>query len=157
MISLFAGLGFLERGLLDLGARVALYAEKNDKLRAFLDATYRRITHATAVGLDYVAIPAADTVRENLVALLGKLGKSIVTATILFAGFPCQDVSFMGPGEGEFGSRSGLWTDVLLWLDLVPTSKFLDPRPSTLARALKKLPPFRAPDFRYYSSKFTPL
>ena len=37
--------------------------------------------------------------------------RGVVDAVV--AGFPCQDISFAGRGDGIYGERSGLWFDIL--------------------------------------------
>lgn len=48
-------------------------------------------------------------IHEDITKLNGKDFKNI---DIITGGFPCQDISIAGKGEGIEGSRSGLWTEM---------------------------------------------
>ena len=51
------------------------------------------------------------------------------------AGFPCQNISAAGKGEGIYGTRSGLWTEIIRAIDVVrPMFVFLENSPCIRTR-----------------------
>lgn len=57
---------------------------------------------------------------------------------IIYGGFPCQDVSTMGPKKGLEGERSGLFYEIVrLAADLQPTFIFLE----NVAKGFRKIEP----------------
>lgn len=93
MVSLFSGIGGLELGLERAGlARTLAQVEQDEFCCAVLarhwpdvDRGVRDVRHA-----DAATLPACD---------------------IICGGFPCQDVSSAGRGDGLTGERSGLWSE----------------------------------------------
>lgn len=55
----------------------------------------------------------------------------------LHAGFPCQDISIAGDGEGITGERSGLWSEVVRGARLLGINElFLENSPEIVSRGL---------------------
>ena len=62
-------------------------------------------------------------------------GEQCFDANVITAGFPCQDISLSGRGEGITGARSGLWSEVSrLVRELRPTFVLLENSPALLVR-----------------------
>lgn len=62
-------------------------------------------------------------------------GRDIGAIDIITAGFPCQDISLSGRGEGISGSRSGLWSEVARLVgELRPQFVILENSPALLVR-----------------------
>ena len=56
---------------------------------------------------------------------------------IVCGGFPCQDISFAGPGGGLQGERSGLWEDMgRIIREVKPRFVFVENSPALLIRGL---------------------
>jgi DNA (cytosine-5)-methyltransferase 1 len=59
---------------------------------------------------------------------------------IIFGGFPCQDISVAGRGEGLEGKRSGLFFEIIrLTSELKPTFVFLENVPAIRTRGLREV------------------
>ena len=57
---------------------------------------------------------------------------------VITAGFPCQDISLSGRGEGIAGARSGLWTEVARLVgELRPKFVILENSPALLVRGFE--------------------
>ena len=57
------------------------------------------------------------------------------TVDVITAGFPCQDISLSGRGEGITGARSGLWSEVARLVgELRPSFVILENSPALLVR-----------------------
>lgn len=96
VLSLFAGIGGFDLGLERTGGfeTVAL-CEFNKEAQATLRARFP-------------GVPIYDDVRE----LTGdRLRADGIFPDAIVGGFPCQDVSLAGSGEGLAGARSGLWSE----------------------------------------------
>lgn len=92
MGSLFAGIGGIELGLeraFDGQLETVWQVEQNEFCQAVLE---RHWPHAK---------------RYNDVCTVG--AHNLESVDILCGGFPCQDISIAGKGEGLDGERSGLW------------------------------------------------
>lgn len=85
--ALFAGVGGIERGLEASGHRTVFLCENNSAAQAVLRDRFPRVDLNGDI--------------EHLTSLPGE-------ATLVTAGFPCQDLSQAGTGAGIDGSRSGL-------------------------------------------------
>jgi DNA (cytosine-5)-methyltransferase 1 len=107
--SLCTGYGGLDIGVTAvLDAEVAWYAETDPHAAAVLAARWpglRNLGDITA--LDWAAVPPVD---------------------LITAGWPCQDISYAGPGTGiTKGTRSGLWLHIADGLrQLRPSYVFLE-------------------------------
>jgi DNA (cytosine-5)-methyltransferase 1 len=88
--SLFSGLGGLELGLESAGLGETVWQVEQDAL--CLEVLKRHWPHAKRF-TDVRTVGAAELVPVDLIC----------------GGFPCQDVSSAGRGEGLAGERSGLW------------------------------------------------
>lgn len=93
--SLFSGIGGFELGLMRgiPGARVAWQVEIDPWCR---DLLARRFPGA-----------------ERLDDVCGVGARNLAPVDVLCGGFPCQDISCAGRGEGLDGARSGLWFQML--------------------------------------------
>lgn len=90
VLDLFSGIGGISLGLEATGGfRTICFCEIEPFPRAVL-------------AKHWPGVPIHDDVRT----LTG------VTAEVITAGFPCQDLSFAGYGAGLGGERSGLWREV---------------------------------------------
>jgi len=59
---------------------------------------------------------------------------------IVAGGFPCQDISSAGRGEGLEGKRSGLWSEMARIIsEVVPTYVFVENSPQLVGRGLDKV------------------
>jgi DNA (cytosine-5)-methyltransferase 1 len=76
-----------------LGARLAWCAESDRHAAAVLAARYPHVPNLGDItALDWAAVPPVD---------------------LITAGWPCQDLSYAGPGAGiKEGTRSGLWLTI---------------------------------------------
>lgn len=91
MGSLFSGIAGLERGLeRATGAEVVWQAESNPFCRLVLAHHYPKAKR-------YEDVCDVDGSAERV--------------DIICGGFPCQDLSYAGKGEGLDGARSGLWSE----------------------------------------------
>lgn len=73
-------------------------------------------------------VPCYHDVRELTGARCGRID-------IITAGFPCQDISLSGRGEGITGERSGLWSEVARLVgELRPKFIILENSPALLVR-----------------------
>jgi DNA (cytosine-5)-methyltransferase 1 len=91
MGSLFSGIGGLDLGLERAipGLQTVWQVEKNSFCRSVLERHW------------------PDATRYNNVRTVG--AHNLEPIDILCGGFPCQDISIAGKGEGLDGERSGLW------------------------------------------------
>ena len=92
--SLFAGIGGFDLGLERTGHfRTVWQCEIDPFCQAVLT------TH-------WPEVPKYDDIRQ-----LSATTPGLVRPDVLCGGFPCQDISLAGKGEGIDGSRSGLWAE----------------------------------------------
>lgn len=90
VLDLFSGIGGFSLGLERAGMRTVAFCEENDFCRRVLAKHWPHV-------------PCFDDVRT--------LGADRIAADVVCGGFPCQDISLAGPGEGIDGKRSGLWSE----------------------------------------------
>lgn len=93
VLDLFSGIGGLALGLERAGMRTVAFCEAEEYCRKVL----RR---------HWPEVPCYDDVRTLTARRLAADG---VVANAIAGGFPCQDISYAGPGAGLEGDRSGLW------------------------------------------------
>lgn len=93
VLDLFSGIGGFSLGLERAGMRTVAFCEQDAYCRAVLARHWPDVPC-----YDDVRTLTADTLRRDRIAVDAICG-----------GFPCQDISKAGPGEGLAGSRSGLW------------------------------------------------
>lgn len=94
VLSLFAGIGGFDLGLERTGGfKTVAFCE--------IDPFCQRV-----LAKHWPGVPIYDDVRE----LTGeRLAADGVAVDVICGGFPCQDISYAGPGTGLAGERSGLW------------------------------------------------
>jgi DNA (cytosine-5)-methyltransferase 1 len=94
--SLFAGIGMIDHAAELLGGVPLWMCEKEPFCQQVL-------------ALRFPGVPIFDDVRE----LGGGLRESFGQPDVLIGGFPCQNISGAGRGEGIYGDRSILWFEYL--------------------------------------------
>ena len=90
--SLFAGIGGFDLGLERAGFEIRWQVEIDPFCRAVLAKHWPQVTRY-------------EDVRT--------VGSELERVDVICGGFPCQDISFAGMGEGLAGARSGLWNDFI--------------------------------------------
>lgn len=98
-VSLFAGIGGIDRGLELAGAKTALMCELDPHARKILARHY---PHA-AIHNDVTELTADDC----------RAAGAVPGRTVLTAGWPCQGNSVAGARGGMDDPRSGLWSHVV--------------------------------------------
>ncbi len=92
VLSLFAGIGGFDLGLARTGGfKTVAFCE--------IDPFCQRV-----LAKHWPGVPCYDDVRELT-------GEQVGPVDVIVGGFPCQDISYAGPGEGLAGARSGLWRE----------------------------------------------
>lgn len=92
VLSLFAGIGGFDLGLERTGGfKTVAFCEINPFCRRVL-------------AKHWPGVPCYEDVRELR-------GEQAGPVDVICGGFPCQDISYAGPGEGLAGERSGLWRE----------------------------------------------
>lgn len=89
--SLFSGIGGFDLGFERVGFKSLWQVEIDDYATKVLEKNF----------------PNAQRFRD--IRTVGK--RELAVPTVLTGGFPCQDISIAGKGEGLAGSRSGLWSE----------------------------------------------
>lgn len=121
-LDLFSGIGGLAKGLEDFVTPIA-YCE--------IDRYCRGVLLSRQASEDLESAPIWDDVRS----FDGKPFNGC--AEIITAGFPCQDISVGGRGEGLEGESSGLFFEVMRIVDEVrPRFVFLENVPAITLRGL---------------------
>lgn len=114
---LFSGIGGWELGLERAGMRVLWHCES--------DPFCQRVLAARWPG-----VPCYPDVSELR-------GADVAPVDVLCGGFPCQDISVAGRGEGIRGARSGLWSEMFrLTSELRPRYLIVENVPALLVRGL---------------------
>jgi len=120
--SLCTGYGGLDLAVTAvLGARLAWCAETDRHAAAVLAARYPHVPNLGDISaLDWAGVPPVD---------------------LITAGWPCQDISYSGPGAGiKEGTRSGLWLTIAAGLrHLRPAYVFLENVAALRTRGLGKV------------------
>ena len=96
VLDLFSGIGGFSLGLERAGMETVAFCEYDEKCRQVLTK-------------HWPDVPQYNDVRTLTGEQLEQDG--IGDIGLICGGFPCQDVSFAGTGEGLDGERSGLWAD----------------------------------------------
>jgi DNA (cytosine-5)-methyltransferase 1 len=96
VLDLFSGIGGFSLGLERVGMKTVAFCEVDKKCQKVLQK-------------HWPDVPIFDDV-SNLTG--EEIGKRIEeTIDVIVGGFPCQDISVAGAGEGLEGKRSGLWSE----------------------------------------------
>lgn len=96
VLDLFSGIGGFSLGLERVGMKTVAFCEVDKKCQKVLQK-------------HWPDVPIFDDV-SNLTG--EEIGKRIEeTIDVIVGGFPCQDISLAGNGEGLEGKRSGLWSE----------------------------------------------
>jgi DNA (cytosine-5)-methyltransferase 1 len=95
VLDLFSGIGGFSLGLERAGMRTVAFCE--------IEPFARRV-----LARHWPGVPIYDDVRTLTADRLRTDG---IAADVICGGFPCQDISLAGPGEGIEGARSGLWSE----------------------------------------------
>jgi DNA (cytosine-5)-methyltransferase 1 len=93
VLDLFSGIGGFSVGLEAAGMRTVAFCECEPFCKAVLKKHWPEV-------------PIYDDV-QSLTA--DRLTSDGIRVDVICGGFPCQDISFAGAGEGLTGKRSGLW------------------------------------------------
>ena len=96
VLDLFSGIGGFSLGLERAGFETASFCEIEPYCREILKKRWPDV-------------PVFEDVRMLNKAALKKRGISKIN--VICRGFPCQDISPAGKGEGIAGKRSGLWSE----------------------------------------------
>lgn len=96
VLSLFGGIGGFDLGLKRAGMKTVAFCEVDKKCQLVLKK-------------HWPGVPIYDDVKELTYEKLKEDGISKID--IIAGGFPCQDISLAGKGEGIEGPRSGLWKE----------------------------------------------
>jgi len=95
VLDLFSGIGGFSLGLERAGMETVAFCE----IEPFPRAVLRK---------HWPHVPCYDDIRTLTAERLSEDG---ITADVICGGFPCQDISVAGRGEGITGKRSGLWSE----------------------------------------------
>lgn len=102
VLDLFSGIGGFSLGLKRTGGfDTVAFCEIEDFPRRVLAKHWPEVPI-----YEDVRTLTADTLRRDGIAV-----------DVITGGFPCQDISIAGPGEGLAGKRSGLWFEYLRLID----------------------------------------
>jgi DNA (cytosine-5)-methyltransferase 1 len=95
VLDLFSGIGGFSLGLERAGMRTVAFCE--------IEPFCRRV-----LAKHWPGVPCYEDIRHLTGDILAADG---IVADVLCGGFPCQDISVAGKGEGLAGERSGLWQE----------------------------------------------
>lgn len=119
--SLFTGIGVFDKAASDLGMQIVFQSE-ND---SFCTNTLKK---------NFPGIPNLGDVRN------AKTDQYYGTIDIISGGFPCQDISVAGLGEGIHGKRSGLWSEYFrIITEVSPQFIIVENSPMLLRRGFEKI------------------
>lgn len=117
VLDLFSGIGGFSLGLERAGLETAAFCEIMDFNRRVL-------------AKHWPEVPCYEDVTKLTGDILERDG---ITVDVITGGFPCQDLSASGTGEGLDGKRSGLWFEILrLISDLQPKYVILENSPNLI-------------------------
>ena len=109
VLDLFSGIGGFSLGLERAGMRTVAFCEIESYCRAVLRQHWPDVPV-----FDDVRTLTATDVSNSAQQQMGIAGQSRIDSgmvDVICGGFPCQDISVAGKGEGITGSRSGLWKE----------------------------------------------
>lgn len=119
VLDLFSGIGGMSLGLERAGMETVAFCEIEEFPR-------RVLAH------HWPEVPIYDDVRTLTAERLKADGIGEIDA--ICGGFPCQDISTSGSGEGIDGARSGLWAEFARLIgELRPTFVLVENSPNLLA------------------------
>lgn len=95
VLDLFSGIGGFSLGLERAGMRTVAFCEIDEYAQAVLKK-------------HWPTVPIFGDIRELSAQHLTAVG---IGVDVICGGFPCQDISLAGKGEGIEGARSGLWSE----------------------------------------------
>jgi DNA (cytosine-5)-methyltransferase 1 len=95
VLDLFSGIGGFSLGLERAGFTTAAFCE----IEPYCQAVLRK---------HWPDVPIYDDIRK---LTIGRLAADGISVDVICGGFPCQDISVAGKGEGIEGERSGLWSE----------------------------------------------
>jgi DNA (cytosine-5)-methyltransferase 1 len=122
VLDLFSGIGGFSLGLERAGMRTVAFCEIDPYARAVLAARWPDV-------------PCYDDIRE---LGAGRLASDGIAVDVICGGFPCQDISTAGRGEGIDGERSGLWREYARLVgELRPRFVIVENVAALLARGLE--------------------
>jgi DNA (cytosine-5)-methyltransferase 1 len=97
VLDLFAGIGGFSLGLERTGGfETVAFCEQDEKAKLVLNK-------------NWPTVPVYGDIKELTFERLQADG---LIPTVITGGFPCQDISAAGRGEGIIGERSGLWSEM---------------------------------------------
>jgi DNA (cytosine-5)-methyltransferase 1 len=120
--SLFAGIGGMDLGLERAGMTCSWQVEIDPFARRVLAKHWPHVRRHD----DVRTFPPGDADGWDVDLICG--------------GFPCQDISFMGPGDGLDGARSGLWFEFARIIRVLrPRLVLVENVPALLVRGLDRV------------------
>lgn len=124
VLDLFSGIGGFSLGLERAGMRTVAFCE--------VDPFCRRVLKK-----HWPDTPIFHDVRELSAQHLTARG---IAVDAICGGFPCQDLSLLGKGQGLEGSRSGLWFEYARLIgELRPTHVIVENVPALLHRGIGRV------------------
>jgi len=125
VLDLFSGVGGFSLGLEATGGFVtAAFCE--------IETFPRRV-----LAKHWPGVPCYNDVRELSAARLSADG---IAVDVICGGFPCQDISLAGKGEGLDGKRSGLWSEIFRLVgEIMPRFVVVENVAALLGRGLDRV------------------
>ena len=117
VLSLFSGIGGFSLGLGRAGMRTVAFCEIEPYCRAVLRQHWPDVPifdDVQAIDVHEGWLVANSDARHKSTEEQLQAGRTAIRTSIvdvICGGFPCQDISIAGKGEGITGSRSGLWKE----------------------------------------------